>query len=1791
MLAIPGYKIIKKVHESARTLVLRGVKSESGESVIIKISPKKYPPPEDLIRLKREFELGTGVRHKNVSAYLDLVQIAFGVALIEEDISAISLERYIPEQGLEIEEFLPIAISICEGLEEIHRVNLIHCDIKPTNIIINPENLHVRIIDFGIASRIILSLRQTLSPGKLEGTLAYMSPEQTGRTNQEVDYRTDFYSLGATFFHLLTGRPPFLVKDSLDIVHCHLARPIPSIREFNPSHPNMIDAIIRRLCEKNAEERYQSASSLRDDLEECLRQFKKEGDIQSFIPGANDTRGRFRIPQKLYGRDAERDVLLQAFERIRQNDADTKAGVELLIVAGYSGVGKSSLVYELHKSVTEQGGYFVSGKFDKFRRNTSFYGVRRALNRFCNLVLAENEIPLGNLRENILEAMGGNIGTLIELIPNLKLIFGPRSPVSQEKGESGDLQANNIEILRRFISVISRPEHPLVIFFDDLHWADIASLNFLEDIALERDKGSPPLLIVGAYRNNEVEGSHPLANSLKAIRSAGGTIRSLNLENPGLDDLNMFVAETLDTGVLQCYSLAKIIYDKTGGNPLFFSELLKSLYTQGLLKYETVVKGGQSVSSWKWNLDEIITREFSANVVDRMVEKITSLEENTRRILALGACMGHIFDLQTLAFLRDSDPRETLGELWSAMEAGYLIPLDENFKIIRYDDRGRGLDTVSFFKFQHERVQQAAYILLDVKSRAPTHWQIGNLLKNNNSEAKLEEKLFDIVNHLNLGRVCLASIEEKKELRDLNFRAGVKAKSASAYTPAREYFHVALTLDIPGFIPETDKVFRDLKYELAHVEFLNANFDEARDLSEYLLEITPQGLERSKVYELKINILQTSGDFVGAVDTGLFALREYGLIFPSRPSRSVAMEQARRARDLLSRLDFEDPGWSREPSEYTDVSAVLSLLNVLFVPALFCDENLKILLLSHMARFGLEHGVSGESAAAFALYGAFILGPIFHDYQDAARLAEFACVLVKKYDFRDYLPVVFLARGDIVNPWTRPLKENWYYLKESFRTAVETGNIPLACFCCNHMSMWALAMGRPLEDVRAYTAERLLFVRRAGYKYVENIILSIRQFARDLSLEEDESLLYGEAFDPEAFEKEIENGMPLAHCWRRMHRMKALYYLGRHEEAYEQALVVLDLVWSSGEAHVEDMEFFAYYPLVLTAIYDKSSREQKRKLLTEALLVREKMEVWARNSPINFKHKLFLIQAELARVKQEHPEAIRFYEQAANEARDNGFAQYEALASELAAVYFLSLGNITAAEGYLRRAYGAYRVWGAGVKISQLENVYPWLKEIHSLSSASEQSSRVDLTELEGQGGDVLDFITVTRASQAISGEIDLGALLRRMMKIVLENAGARRGCFLLESDDKLRIQALADLNGTEVLQNLPLEDDSFVPESLILRVWRGESSIVLNDVQSELEFQNSTYFKEKKHRLKSILCMPLLRQNVKIGVLYLENDLTRGAFTGERTRVLNTLMAQAAISLENSRLYEKMSRLNQNLEREVGVRKEAESRVRRFNEKLEERVAIRTRELNQANKDLEISNRELESFSYSVSHDLRSPLRHVQGYSKMLEEDFGEALGERGLKYLERIIRGCSRMNELIEDILRLANVARKELEFNEVNLSLMAREILRALKDSAPERQVEIFVQDELKVRCDSGLIRNVLENLLGNAWKYSAKNPPERLPARIEFGVNKMKVPGHSRGSLADVYFVKDNGAGFDMKFAHKLFEVFQRLHGDEEFEGTGVGLATVQRIIERHDGVIWAESVIGTGATFFFTLSDS
>ena len=1426
---LAGYQIIEQVYSGSRTQVYRAVRECDRLPVVIKLLKREYPTFSELVQFRNQYALFTA---EGIAKNLDIPGIikpyrleAYhnGYALVMEDFGGICLRQFTQGKTLTLEQFLPIALQLLDTLHQLHQQRVIHKDIKPTNILIHPHTKQIKLIDFSIASLLPRETQEIQSPNGLEGTLAYLSPEQTGRMNRGIDYRSDFYSLGVTFFELLSGQLPFESHEPMELVHCHIAKLPPIVCDFNPDLPLMLGEIVRKLMAKNAEDRYQSALGLKHDLVTCLEQWRETGKHTWFELGQRDISDRFLIPEKLYGRESEVQTLLEAFGDI------ANGGSQLMLVAGFSGIGKTAVVNEVHKPIVRWNGYFIKGKYDQFNRNIPLSAFVQAFRDLMGQLLSESDVHLEQWQSKILAAVGENGQVLIEVIPELEQMIGKQPAIAELSGGAAQNRFNLL--FQKFIQVFTTREHPLVMFLDDLQWADSASLNLLKLLMAQSDaySGKLPgyLFIIGAYRDNEVFAAHPLMLTLDEIEKTSSLVNTLTLETLSHADVNHLIADSLSCPTKQALLLTELVYQKAKGNPFFTTQFLKALYEDGLITFDW------EAGFWQCDVAQVRSLALTDDVVEFMAQQLQKLPDITQDILKLASCIGNQFDLGTLAIVSEKSQTEIASDLWKALQEGFIIPINEVYKFYQTEASAATVQTSTqkvdtcAYKFLHDRVQQAAYFLIPDEQKQIAHLKIGQLLLTHTPVAKQDEKLFEIVNQLNIGKSLLVDLSEQIELAQLNLKAGQKARAATAYTAAFEYCTTGIAL-LAEDMWQTQYELTLALYEAAtEAAYLSGNFEQMTQLAAVITEHSRNLLDTVKVYEVQIQAAQAQHQFLEAVQIALKIVERLGTSFPEQPSQLDIAQAFEATKSILAGrqpLDLMTLPQMANPNKLAVIRILAAVSSAAFVvtPALLPFITLEQVNLS------VQYGNTSFSAIGYAYYGLILCGMV-GEIDFGYECAKLALLLLEHFNAKELKSRVYVGIHCSVWHWKEPLKNTLPFLREGYQVGLETGDLESAAICGFIYISYCWFMGKELSDLSRESAafrEQLAQLNQEGLTshltvFQQAILNMIGDSAEPWQLS-------GDAFNREEIVPALQqSGDQTALYYFYASQLGLCYVFGKFELAVEAAIAAENYIGGATGLFIVPL-CYTYDSLAHLAISSQVCEAQQQHILQRVAKNQEKMKKWADHAPENHLHKFYLVEAERYRVLGQKSEAIDLYDRAIALAKEHGYIQEEALANELAAKFYLDWGKEPIARSYITQAYYGYARWGAKAKVADLERRYPQLLvpileqtrsplsthetiftlgSVTSTSSATSNSSSVSVA---------LDLATILKASQTISGEIELEKLLSVLLHIVIENAGADKCVFMLLESGRLLIQALAQLSvDAASLQNKGIAQVNFYPTLL----------------------------------------------------------------------------------------------------------------------------------------------------------------------------------------------------------------------------------------------------------------------------------------------------------------------------------------------------------------------------------------
>ncbi|WP_017296304.1 diguanylate cyclase domain-containing protein [Geminocystis herdmanii] len=1542
MITLSGYDIISQIDESINSTVYRGICLSNQQKVILKVLKKNYPTSDSLIRYKQEYELTKSLNLDSIIKAYSLQEYENKLIMILEDFGGESLNILQHNYCFYFLESLKISIRIVQALEQLHKANLIHKDINSNNIIFNYKTEQLKIIDLGIATRLTRENPILKEPQILEGTLAYMSPEQTGRLNLSLDYRTDFYSLGVTLYELFTGKLPFETEDSLELIYCHLAKQPLSPSQINPLIPQPISDIIMKLMAKNPDERYQSTWGLKADLESCLKQFTSTQKIDYFPMAIQDISDKFNIPEKLYGREKEIQLLLDNFNYIleqeikdihggrekdflKQSNDDLVKGIidhnnhdnlssieptsqysKIIFIKGYSGTGKSVLVQEIYKSITDKKGYLITGKFEQFQQNIPYSAIVSALRQLLKQFLTETKENLDKLRRKILNVLGLNGQVIIDVIPELELIIGKQLPVAEIGIKESE---NRFKLLfQKFINCCCSKEHPLVLFLDDLQWADLATLELIKLLINNREINY--LLIIVAYRDQEVQENHPVNKLLNYFQNNQQVFNQIDLGNLTLENIYDLMSDTLKCEVNKIKYLAELVYNKTLGNPFFVKQFLVNLYQKKLIYFNYKKR------LWQWKIKKIINQNMTDNVVELMVNEVNLLTPSTQCNLKYSACFGASFTLSNLSLIKETLPTHIFPDLVTAINAGLILPLttlNENLIIEKY-------------KFKHDRIQQAFYNLIPEEDKAKIHLKIGLLLLENTPENELDNNIFDILKHLNQGRELIKEITLREKLAQLNLTGGIKAKNTIAYSVAKIYLKIAIELLRDNCWQNQYDLTLNLYTTMVEVAYLNGDVEEMTQKTHSVLTNATSILDKVKVYKILIAVETSHSNLLSAIDIGRQALQELGFDLPTRENN-----------DILTKLETQLEGKNIEdfknlpPMGDKKVKAVMDILWRLYSPIFQGMPELLPFLGEMMVSLSLQYGNASVSPVGYVIYG-MVLCTFFEEVEKGYRFGKLALELTENYLNYQYKGIIGQIFATCIQPRQKVMRATLPIYQQSIKISLETGDFLTAGYTILVYDFTLFFSGVELDylqrEINNYYSLLLELKQDSAKIYVDMVQQTIDNL---LEKKVQPNYLTGNFYDemkmfPQHRQQQELTALAQAYTY------KIILAYSFHN--YSSALDYL----VEGESYLGGVSSLIFFPvyhfysaLTYLALYPSVTQKKSESVeVSPSLIIRGEVITqekiwekiihhqgivaqWAKTAPMNHQHKYDLIEAEKERVLGSKGKAIEFYELALDNGKKNQYLQELALIKELYAQFYLQWGKEKLGYFYLRESHYDYSLWGAKAKIEDLEQKYPQLFEVVSKEITS--SGIISQTARNTNSKAIFDLQSIMKASQAITSEIVFGNLLQTLMKILLENAGGTKGCLLLHqptSEGEIGnfvVSVYCDNERVTIFYEKPVRET--LPESILYYTARTKETILL-DRDKDNNTKNEDYCYDKfaqdnyikTYQPLSLLCYPLINQGKLMGVVYLENNLTSGVFTVERIELLKLLSQQAVIAIHNSQLY-----------------------------------------------------------------------------------------------------------------------------------------------------------------------------------------------------------------------------------------------------------------------------------------------
>lgn len=1586
MFQIGNYQVKDKLFESSGTIIYRATNlaeadSNIPEHVVLKHLKHNYPTPEQLARFRREFELTVRLGSKGVIKAYELIRFENSLMMVLEDIHGDSLASIYKDRAMRLPEFWRFALKIVDCLSQVHSEKVIHKDINPSNILLNKKTQKIKLIDFGISIELASENVDAEKPGVLKGTLAYVSPEQTGRMNRILDYRTDFYSLGITFYQMLTGKLPFDAKEPIEWVHAHIAKIPRSPHEINSRIPIPLSDLVMKLISKNAEDRYVTVAGLRRDLDICRREFSSAGNIGHFTLGANDHSGDFVLSQKIYGRELEIATMLGLYEKV------VLGKKALLTVAGVSGIGKTSLIREIQKPVVSRQGYYTEGKFDQFDRSTPYSAIVQSLTSLVRQILTESEKQIDNWKERLLKTLEGNGQLIIDVIPELQHIIGQQEGLANIQGT--ELENRFHRTFQRFVRAVCETERPLVIFLDDMQWCDLATLKLVT--SLLHDNHIKHLYLVLAYRNNEVSETHPFNQMLDDIKQIRIARNNLKLNPLSAQDMARFIADSMSLDIQICRPLASLCYQKTLGNPFYFNQFLISLYEAGQLRFS------HERSQWTWDLTSLRNVDSTDNVIDLMLKKMSGLPVDSQKLLQKAACIGNKFDLLTLATISGENLQSIARQLMATLKIGFLLPADESYQWAQYleqdssDPDGSLISSRPEYRFLHDRVQQAAYSSMSEDERKSLHLQIGRILLKELSGPELSARLFEITGHFNQSSYGFADDEERLNIINLNCLAGQKARTSAAFSPAQDYFVKAL-----DFVKQEDwesqpELLSGIYLEAAEIACINADYDLMETILKNLENNSEDVFARLSAQKIRIQACVAQNRSAEAVDVGVKSLQIFNLSLPRHPNADDVQATMLETMQLLANKTDEQLTDASKKAD-AEVQIALALLNDFSSAAFQNQPMLFALLVCQMVQLSVERGNTPTTPFAYATFGILLSG-LVGDTGLANRYSKIASTLLGKLDAQDIEVRTIYVTKTFVEIWAAPLMDSVTALRNNFQLALTRGDFEYGAMSAMMEKVHCFYMGQSLPELEKSTRAYLEMIKESGQEIFHLYVCMLVQTIRNMQSAPAEPYIleggiYKESISIPVHEKASDN-TALAMLFS--YKLYLALFSGHYDKAREFLSKLQEVIAGVvASIYVPHCHFFESMITVLQKDGEELNSDEL-KLLSENC---EKFKDWSENAPENFAAKAYLLEAELARLTMPFSiQTIEKYERAINQARIDGCTHEEALCNEFLGRYWLCFDKNEIAQIYIKRAFHLYNIWGCEVRKSYLHRHFGQLLTLEESAPSWEKTPTTS-----GKSGITLnqdlDFASVMKASQSISGEIVKENLIKTMMLLALENAGAQNATLLLLHNSNWQLTAFAQLENNKVdllEKEFSFLTDERMPLQVLQYVHRTREALSLKCAAEESNYSQDPYV--IRYQPQSVLCVPIMHRNEVSGLIYLENNLLRNAFTPDRVEIIQLLMSQMVISMENASLYAE----------------------------LEARVEERTKKLHEANEKLTLlattdsltgaCNRRhfIDQANVELARSRRSsrPVGVMMldiDYFKKINDAYGHAAGDDALKKMVKV-------------------------------------------------------------------------------------------------------------------------------------------------------------------------------------------
>lgn len=1459
--------------------------------ILAQVLKETEPSLDDMVYLKNDFEVNQSINTEYSMKALDMVLTQSGFVVFKEYFDGIPLVNYISNKEFTVPLFLQLAIRLTQLLKELHQRRILVKEFIIEDILISPETLEMKMCTLGSASRVLRERPEFNSEFNYYGPLWHIAPEQTGRVGRTVDYRSDYYALGVILYQVLCWRKPFNYTDYLELIHAHIAKRPIEPRQVRPNIPQIISDIVMKLMAKNSEDRYQGEEGILADLELCMRKWQQHGNIEAFTLGEKDCSSLFSFSEKLYGRNKELDQLLKAWGNINSTH------LELFLVSGYSGIGKTRLISEIRKPVIEANGYFISGKFNQFTKEYPYSAFASAFNQLLQQMLSESDEQLTVWKNLISKAVDSHGALMTGLMSDLEKLIGPQ-PSSPDLGAL-EGKRRFLNTFLNFLSVIPQNGKTLVIFLDDLQWADSGSLELLSAMVSSHLNN---IFLIGAYRDNEVDAAHPLSMTLHHLeKEYKHNIHKLKLSELDLKNVNELIADSLRMSTQATVPLAREVMRRTRGNPFFVKQFIEKLIEEKIITFD------RELLCWVYDLGAIGNMELSEYVVDLILGKLKKMSGPAQEIIQLASCIGNTFDLDTLMLVTKQTKENCAEHLQEIISNEFISPIGSwqkfhsdalwnNFSF--YNQKPNYL-----FRFQHDRIQQAAYNMLSEEARKAMHLHIGKLMLEKTDPSELEEQLFDVLNHFNIAHDILSNPDEKIRLAELNLKAGRRALKNNAIRPAENYFKTGMHL-VTG--QKNTELFKSLLISRSECEYLLGNYDASEKLFDEALNEAETHLVKADILSRKMALYENTQRHEKALEAAKQGLKLLGMNLPLNAGPLHVMKELLTVKFNLRNKSTQQLLENRNMEDAEKILTMKILMNLWGPCYLLQKQNLLAFKILRMVNLSVKHGNSIESALAYAFYG-YVISAQLGDYKNGYSFARLGMALNEKFKDKSLRSKVMVIAEGCVAHWRAPFKNYLQNLREAHQVGLEFNDIIYAGYALSFVNRSQILMGEELNSVYEKLRGYIRFALNIQSSISYHQMLAWARVLTDLRDILPDDQVFGELLQDEdhlrCLEKmSAEQNLPLPIA--NYHTAKAFYHclLGEFQKASEHAEQAVPLMAAVlGLPEWPEQKIFMLFAANGMLLEGKKLQRKQEKIRKQQLA---QLEKWAENSPSNYGAKFELAQAEDDLICGNDSEAMKHFELAVSLAKENQMSYMSAYIAERMAAMYFNRNEQDKAMNQLRFALLEYQKWGAARKVKSLNARFTFLssdtKEGKSKQGAISSSS--------------LDLKSVMQAAATLSEEVVFEKLLEKLLMVVIENAGAQNAYFIRSRNNTLFVDASSKLQNafTCEIKSIPIKTVDEISHAIIRKVFHTGEAIIIEDVSQDVMFNLDPQLKISK--AKSVLCMPILSKGQLSGILYLDNDASSHVFTFARLELLKLLSGQMAVSLENAQLY-------QNLEQKVDER------------------------------------------------------------------------------------------------------------------------------------------------------------------------------------------------------------------------------------------------------------------------------